>query len=116
MVNLPCAVVHNCNIHSAHHDIMLPCRIDGEDVNLPVSCKASLDLSRNSVIEKQLEISKVNEESVHLLIWLYLGNEAREERYQGKVVFLNGDGCCNGLALDMLILTKRLISQNNESL
>jgi len=56
---------------------------------------------------------------VDLLIWLYLGNKSkREEQYQENqenVVFMNGNGCCNGLALDMFILTKKLISMNNKS-
>jgi hypothetical protein len=39
----------------------------------------------------------------------------RELKYGDDVVFLDGSGCCNGLALDMLILTKKLLSQNNKS-
>jgi hypothetical protein len=115
--NLPPAVIHNCNIQSAHHDIILPSKIRSNNVdtlvNIPVSCKASFRLSSSKAIENQSKTSKQNDEVVDLLIWLYLGNEKREENHQGKVVFLNGGGCCNGLALDMFILTKKLISQNN---
>jgi hypothetical protein len=117
--NLPSAVIHNCNIQSAHHDIILPSKIQGLNgdilVNIPVSCKASFDLSSNKTIQNQLKTSKQTDILVYLLVWLYLGNEKREEKYQNNVVFLNGDGCCNGLALDMFILTKKLISQNNIS-
>jgi hypothetical protein len=117
--NLPPAVVHNCKIQSAHHDIILPAKVQGPNgdvrLNIPVSCKASFDLSSDKTIQSQLKTSKQNDEPVHLLIWMYLGSEKREENYQGKAVFLNGDGCCNGLALDMFALTKKLISQNNKS-
>ena len=117
--DLPCAVIHNCNIKTAHHDIILPSKIQGPNgdilVNIPVSCKASFDLPGNKTIQNQLKISKQNDDLVYLLVWLYLGNDNREEKYQDKVVFLNGAGCCNGLALDMFILTKKLVSQNNQS-
>ncbi|KAI8895715.1 hypothetical protein BC833DRAFT_659886 [Globomyces pollinis-pini] len=117
--SLPSAVIHNCNIQSAHHDIILPCKIQGLKgdipVNIPVSCKGSFNLCSNQTIQNQLRISKQHDELVSLLVWLYLGNEKREEDYQGNVLFLNGDGCCNGLALDMFILTKKLNAPNNKS-
>jgi hypothetical protein len=116
----PTAVIHNRNIRSAHHDMILPCQVQSPNglmmrMNIPVSCKASFDLSGGKTIQSQLKVSKQSDEVVPLLIWLYLGKEKKEEKYQDRVIFLSGDGCCNGLALDMFILTKKLASQNNKS-
>jgi hypothetical protein len=107
--NLPSAVIHNCKTHNAHHDIILP----ASEGNIVVSCKASFNLSSDKTIQSQLKKSKTNDESVRLLMWLYLGNHPREEQYK-NVVFINGSGCCNGLTMDMFILIKKLISQNNK--
>ncbi|KAJ3324660.1 hypothetical protein HDV06_006553, partial [Boothiomyces sp. JEL0866] len=119
-INMPNAIIHNCKTHTAHHDIILPAKRNSKgvkglvSVNIAVSCKASFDLSSDKTIQSQLKVSKNNDAPVDLLIWLYLGNKRREEQYQGNVVFMNGNGCCNGLALDMFIMTKKLISQNNK--
>jgi hypothetical protein len=114
--NLPSAVVHNIKRATAHHDIILPAKqlTTRNNIVIPVSCKSSFRLSPDKVIERQLKLSKQNANEVDLLIWLYKGQETREKKYQGKIGFLNGAGCCNGLALDMFILTKKLISQNNK--
>jgi hypothetical protein len=113
--NLPSALIHNKNIQKAHHDIILKGTTSTGIFNIPVFCKASFGLSPDKTIQSQLKFSKSNNTPVDLLVWLYLGNENREKQYQNNVVFINGDGCCNGLALDMLILTKKLISLNNKS-
>jgi hypothetical protein len=120
-INMPNAIIHNFKTHTAHHDIILPAKRNSKvgkglvSVNIAVSCKASFDLSSDETIQTQLKISKKNDAPVDLLIWLYLGNKRREEQYQVNVVFMNGSGCCNGLALDMFIMTKMLISLNNKS-
>ena len=118
--NLPNAIIHNFKTHTAHHDIILPAIIakgvhEMVSVSIAVSCKASFDLSSKKTIEQQLMVSKTNDAKVDVLIWLYLGNQAREGNYAKNVVFMNGNGCCNGLALDMIILTKKLISLNNRN-
>jgi hypothetical protein len=117
-INMPNAIIHNLKTHTAHHDIILPATRNSKkeslSVNIAISCKASFHLSRDKIIQSQLKVSKKNDTSVDLLIWLYLGNNSkREEHYLENVVFMNGNGCCNGLALDMFILTKKLISMNN---
>ena len=105
---LPLPVIHNCKTHNAHHDIILP----SNKGNIAVSSKASFNLSSDKTIQSQLKKSKTNDESVSLMMWLYLGTYQREEQYT-NVVFINGNDCCNGLTLDMFILIKKLISQNN---
>ncbi|KAI8892223.1 hypothetical protein BC833DRAFT_612363 [Globomyces pollinis-pini] len=114
-LDMPNAIIHNLKTHKAHHDIILPAQRHSEVLNIAVSCKASFALSIDQVIQSQLQVSKKNDATVGLLIWLYLGNDKREAQYQGRVVFMNGNGCCNGLALDMFIMTKKLISLNNKS-
>jgi hypothetical protein len=120
-INMPNAIIHNLETHTAHHDIILPAKRNSKvvkglvSVNIAVSCKASFDLSSDKTIQSQLKVSKRNDAPVGLFIWLYLGNKTREEQYQDNVVFMNGSGCCNGLALDMFIMTKKLISLNNKS-
>ncbi len=104
----PLAVIHNCKTHNAHHDIILPTSIG----SIAVSIKASFDLSSNKTIQSQLKISKKSDDTVSLLMWVSLGNHQRNEMYN-NIVFITGYGCCNGLALDMFILTKKLNSQNN---
>ncbi len=80
------------------------------------STDACFPISLAKLGELQLQAMKQkNDAPVGLLIWLYLGNKRREEQYHGNVVFMNGNGCCNGLALDMFIMTKKLISHNNKS-
>jgi hypothetical protein len=111
--NLPNAVIHNRNTSSAHHDIILPATKNKASFNIAISCKASPTLANTGVIDIQRQISKLNINSVELLVWMYLGNDGREGIYPDDA-FGNGAGCCNGLAIDMLILLKRLASHNNK--
>lgn len=110
------AVIDNKKAGTAHHDIILPTKRSNASMNIAVQCKASFKLATEKAIQAQMKSSNVDgAPPVELLIWLYLGNEKREESYQTEnVAFMNGAGCCSGLALDMLILTKRLISKNNK--
>jgi hypothetical protein len=108
--NLPKAIIHNAKNRSAHHDIILPTKTDA----LAISCKASFALSIGSIATRQQQISKNDYDTVDTLVWLYLGQSKAEINYDSEVVFLDGTGCCNGLAIDILILTKKLRSQNNE--
>jgi hypothetical protein len=107
--NLPHAVIHNKNNHNAHHDIILPTNQGG----IPISAKASVSLAGESVIDRQLFLSKNSIEAAKMVIWLYLGSRDTEFRYQ-NVAFINGSGACNGLALDMFILVKKLKSLSNQ--
>ena len=109
------AVVHNRNIHNAHHDLVLPACVSGKTVNIAVQAKASFDLSDKKTILKQLLISPTSLEPVKQLFWLYLylGKHQREKKFN-SIVFLDGSGCCNGLALDFLILVKKLRSENQK--
>jgi hypothetical protein len=107
------AVVHNRNIHNPHHDLILPARTSSGTVNIAVQAKASFDLSDRTVITKQLLVSRTSLEPVPQLFWLYLGKEKRENMF-GSIVFLDGSGCCNGLALDFYILMKKLRSLNQK--
>ena len=110
------AVIHNTKTRTAHHDIILPAtNRDGRCVAIPVSCKASFALSGKSTIELQQKVSKTIGTNVELLIWSYLGNAPKVSKYGESVAFIDGSGCCNGLALDMFILTKKLISENNKT-
>ena len=97
------SVLHNRNIHNAHHDIILPALTRIGIVNIAVQAKASFDLSDLKTMTKQLLVSPASSEQVKQLIWLYLGEKRREENFN-TVVFLDGSGCCNGLALDLFIL------------
>lgn len=106
--DLPHAVIHNKNNHNAHHDITLPSNQGG----IPISAKASVSLAGESVIDRQRFLSKNSVESAKMLIWLYLGSRDTELKYQ-NVAFINGSGACNGIALDMFILVKKLKSLNN---
>jgi hypothetical protein len=108
--SLPPAVIHNKNARNAHHDIILPTN----QGNIPISAKAFVNLAGADVIKKQLFLSKNSAETSNMLIWLYLGSRDTELKYQ-NVAFINGSGCCNGLALDMLILVKKLKTLNNTS-
>lgn len=113
--DLTASVIHNVKTRNAHHDIILPVLNSATKYKaIPVSCKASFNLSPTGVIERQLQVSKENGDKVNLLIWLYMGNMSRETYYE-NIVFMDGAGCCNGLAIDMFILTKNLISANNKS-
>ncbi len=107
------AIVHNINIHNAHHDIILPARTNSGIVTIAVQAKASFDLSGRSTIERQLQVSPTSLNKVQQLFWLYLGEEQREKMFD-EVLFLDGSGCCNGLALDFLILVKKLRSENQK--
>jgi len=107
------AVVHNRKHHNAHHDIILPARTELETVNIAVQAKASFDLSDQTTITNQLLVTPTSLEKVKQLFWLYLGKKQKEERFE-SIVFLDGSGCCNGLALDFLILLKKLRSQNQK--
>jgi hypothetical protein len=105
--DLPHAVIHNKNIHNAHHDIILP---TNQGV-IPISVKASFRLAGESVINRQLYFNKFAQ-LANKLIWLYLGSQDTELKYE-NVAFINGSGVCNGLAIDMFILVKKLKSLNN---
>ena len=107
------AVVHNRNMHNAHHDLILPACVSGKTVNIAVQAKASFDLSDKKTILKQLLVSPKSLEPVKQLFWLYLGKNQREKKFN-SIVFLDGSGCCNGLALDFLILVKKLTSENQK--
>ena len=108
------AVIHNKNIHQAHHDIILPAILNGVQVNIAVQCKASFDLNGKKTIDSQLLISKQNPTQVHQLFWFYLGKEQRELIYN-HVAFLNGSGCCNGLSLNLFEMLKKLKSKNKST-
>ena len=105
--NLPYAVIHNRTIYHAHHDIILPTKQGA----IPVSAKASFSYD-GSKVEEQRKVSKTSSDEVELLIWLYLGRLDKDKTHIG-VFFLNGSGVCNGLALDLFVLIKKLKSQNN---
>ena len=111
--NLPKAVIHNKNVHQAHHDILLPAISNDSQINIAVQCKASFDLKGKSTIDSQLQISKQNTDPMHQLFWFYLGEESRESNYGRKVAFLNGSGCCNGLSLNLFEMFKKLKSKKN---
>jgi hypothetical protein len=113
VADLGFAVVHNRNIHNAHHDIILPARTSQGSVNIAVQVKASFDLSDRAAITKQLLVSPTSSEQVQQLFWLYLGEKRREGMFD-SVVFLDGSGCCNGLVLDFFILVKKLRSKNQK--
>lgn len=113
VADLGFAVVHNRNDHNAHHDIILPARTNLGIVNIAVQAKASFDLSERTTITKQLLVSPTSSEQVQQLFWLYLGQKRREEKFD-SIVFLDGSGCCNGLALDFFILVKKLMSENQK--
>jgi ribosomal protein S26 len=110
VADLGFAVVHNRNIHNAHHDLILPALKRGEIVNIAVQAKASFASPNDKAIEKQLLVSPTSLEQVKQLFWLYLGKEKTVD----SIVFLNGSGCCNGLALDFFILVKKLRSKNQQ--
>jgi hypothetical protein len=110
--DLGLSIVHNKNIPKAHHDLILPARtLNMRNVNIAVQAKASFKLSSKATISDQYLVSPNGVQQVQQLFWLYLGNEERETKYP-SIVFLNGSGCCHGLALDFLILVKRLKSLN----
>ena len=120
--NLPQAIAHNLNIRTAHHDMILPCRMNLQPVNAAISAKASFDLAANKTVQNQLLISRDSTEQIVQLIWLYLAKEEERDDEQIKhelnypfVAFIDGSGCCSGFTLDMLILFKKLSSQNNQS-
>jgi hypothetical protein len=115
VADLGFAVVHNRNIHNAHHDIILPARTNLGIVNIAVQAKASYDLAGQKTIKKQLLVSPTSSEQVQELFWLYLGEKRREEMFE-SIIFLDGSGCCNGLALDLLILVKKLRSENQKQI
>jgi hypothetical protein len=103
--DLPYAVIQNKNNHNAHHDIILPTNQGG---GIPISAKASVSLA-----DRQLFLSKNSIEAAKMLIWLYFRSRNTELKYQ-NVAFINGIGACNGLALDIFILVKKLKSLNNQ--
>ena len=72
------AVVHNRNIHNAHHDIILPARTSLGNVNIAVQAKASFDLPGRKTITKQLLVSPASDEQVQQLFWLYLGEKKKK--------------------------------------
>lgn len=107
------AVVHNKNIHNAHHDVILPARTSLGMVNIAVQAKASFDLSGEKTIMNQLLVSRKTVDPVQQLFWLYLGENRREKSFD-SIAFLNGRGCCNGLTLDFLISFKKLRAENQK--
>ncbi|KAI8894135.1 hypothetical protein BC833DRAFT_244566 [Globomyces pollinis-pini] len=106
-------IVNNRNIHDAHHDLILPARTKLGKLNIAVQAKASLDLSDKKTIAKQLLVSPDTSDRVQQLFLLYLGETRREQLFD-SIVFLDGSGCCNGLALDFIILVKKLRSANQK--
>ncbi len=114
-LSLPSAVIHNKHHHNAHHDMLIPVKArNGKRINIAVSVKASFNLSTDRTIQTQRLSSKSPKSTpVTILIWLYLGDVDRETRYE-NVVFMNGSGCCNGLAIDQFVLLKKLKSSNNK--
>jgi hypothetical protein len=115
VADLGFTVVHNRNIHNAHHDIILPARARANlgIVYIAVQAKASFDLSDRTTITKQLLVSPTSLEQVQQLFWLYLGEKRREEMFD-SIVFLDGSGCCNRLTLEFFILVKKLRSENQK--
>jgi hypothetical protein len=66
--DLPRAVIRNKNSHNTHHDIILPTNQGG----IPISAKASVSLAGESVIDRQLFLSKNSVKSAKILfgcIW-----------------------------------------------
>ena len=113
--NLDSAIVHNKRIRTAHHDMILPARTSSGRVNIAVQAKASSELSDGEAIERQLLVRPNSQDKVEQLFWLYLGEKPREKLYT-SIVFLSGIRCCNGLALDIIILVKKLKSKNQNAL
>lgn len=107
--NLPKCIIHNRNVHNAHHDIILHSNHGG----IPVSSKYSSTLDGKD-IEKQKMVRRGSNEKAKLLIWLYLGNDNRENLYDDLVVFLNGSGCCSSMSLDICVLVKKMQSEMNK--
>jgi hypothetical protein len=66
--NLGFEIVHNINIHNAHHDIILPNRRDQGIVNIARPSNPSQTTS--SLFPMSLE-------KVQQLFWLYLGEKRR---------------------------------------
>lgn len=116
--SLPFGIIHNKSFHNAHHDILIPAKtLKNNIINIAVSVKASFKRSDHGIIQRQC-LSRNSQQSppVEILIWLYLGDGTGKlnQRYgRTNVIFLNGSGCCNGLAFDQFVLLKKLKSQNN---
>jgi hypothetical protein len=110
--DLGLAVVHNRNIQNAHHDLILPARTIKGPVNIAVQAKASFYEASSKDIMSQLKVSSQSVENVQQLFWLYLGEKRGVEKNFSSVLYLDGSGCCNGLALDSIILVKKLKSEN----
>ena len=77
-----------------------------------MQCKASLNLPSEKDIEDQLKINKKSEDSVGLLLWVYMGQEKKVDNL--PVLLVNAEGCCNGLQLQYFKLTKKLSSQDQK--
>ena len=73
---------------------------------------SAIPFAMKDTASEQLLVSKTSETKADLLIWLYLGQRAKDGSH-ANVAVLNGSGVCNGLSLDMINLVKRLKSQNN---
>ena len=95
-VNLPPAVIHNMQIPSAHHDIILPT----DNGNVAISVKPQM--AKPGEVDKQLKIDKSSQEAARL-IWFYLGDELNI-----KLPILNGFSVCNRHAIETLLFWKRL--------
>jgi len=129
----PNALVHNCNIHKAHHDIIIR--------DTAVSCKCTLRDPQGKTIELQLD-------GCENLLWFYPGlkevkgedvNEVELPPVKGEDVnevelppvnyrkekvkdalarnclgFLSGAGCVSHLSHEMIILLKKLVCNEDE--
>jgi hypothetical protein len=91
------------------HDLILSACTNLGIVNIAVQAKSSFDLSDRTTFTKQFLVSPTSLQ-VQLMFWLYLGGKRREEIFN-SIVFLDGSGCCNWLALD---LVKKLRSKNHK--
>jgi hypothetical protein len=103
---LTTGVIHNRNTHLAHHDAIL----HATPANIAVQCKYKFKLDAVPTIQSQQLVKKDSISKVPLLIWLYLGNEDKEDLLDNSVICMSGSGCCSGLALDLHVFLKRLKS------
>jgi hypothetical protein len=111
------AIIHNVRNRKAHHDIILPSTKNGRRQFIPVSVKASFEFKSGKPVALQQQVSKENASVVPLLIWLFLGSHGRkEEKYESTTAFLNGGGCCGGLALAKFTSLKKVLASKTDKL
>jgi hypothetical protein len=113
---LPAAVIHNVLSPSAHHDILLPTNLG----RIPVSVKGSFTIPAVGYLDRQYRVSKQNLSPCRALLVVYLGSAEKSnvtfdfidqnKLVKDAVVFIDGSGVCNGLALDMYKLLKYIKS------